>query len=415
MSQNHAHPSIAGYPNRCDDLGFDAITLDEQGVTHFFRDEFLWSGFHSPADLINKTWPHLPDHLDAALRIHHKNSPDHHDRMFFFKGNQVWQYRGNISEGQFLIHDKFPGIPDNLGAAVQCPKGDCAEDSVIFFKGDTVYQLDLSTNAVKEKKWPELHHCTASNRWLEKYYCFQGTNFTRFNPITGHVPDGYPKDARNYFMRCEGRGEQFEHAHKNKSVDVSIYNRCSNRSFDEFNEDELGRMYAFRDGWYFRIDSNRDGWHPWRTNSSWPSLHGKIDAVFSWNSKMYFIQGPKLFIYKTEARYSLIQGYPKPVAEELGIPGTSVKATFICPQSSLLYVIMGNHLQSVNLEQTPKVLGNGFRIAHFHVDGAMCTTKGVYLFVGTKFYKYDSPDQLAAWESSPEPQSISKHFMSCPH
>ncbi|XP_078392294.1 hemopexin-like [Cetorhinus maximus] len=411
LSQHHPHPRIAGFPDRCDGLGFDAITLDEQGVTYFFRDEFLWKGFAAPAQRINETWPLLPSHIDAAVRVHHTLSPNENDRMLFFKGDQVYQYFGTTLEGQFLIHEKFPGIPANLDAAVACPIRECPANSLLFFKGETVYLLDLQTKLVKEKTWPQVHHCTSALLWLGNFYCFQGTNFTRFYPGTGIVPSGYPKDARDYFMHCEGRG----HGKKNKTSADSNYNRCNNRSFDEFNEDELGRVYAFRENLYFRLDTKRDGWHPWPLRFSWPELHGKIDGVFSWNKKIYFIQGSQLFVYKAEAQYALIEGYPKPVTEELGIPSTGVDATFICQGSSLLYVILGNQVQSVNLEKTPRNLGDGFRIGHSHVDGAMCNTNGVYLFVGAHYYKYNSPSDLAAWTSTPDPHSISLDFMSCVH
>ncbi|XP_048453802.1 hemopexin [Rhincodon typus] len=350
------------------------ITEDELNQHHSHprhEDEFLWRGFRAAAEFINKTWPGLPDHIDAAFRIHHKISPQHHDRMFFFKGNQVWQYYGTKLEGQFLIQDKFHGIPDNLGAAVECPEGECQHDSVLFFKGATTYLFDLSTNTVKQRPWTGLHHCTAAMRWIERYYCFQGSNFTRFHPHTGMVFENYPKDARNYFMQCEGRG------HGNKTADPSIHNRCSNRSFDEFNQDEFGRVYAFRDNCFFDF------------------------------------QGSQIYIYKAEAHYTLIEGYPKSVTEELGIHGTGVDATFICPGTSILYVIRGNQVQSINLEQTPRHLGDGFRIGHSHVDGAMCNTSGTFIFVGTDYYKYCSITELAGWTETPEPHSISADFMSC--
>ncbi|XP_038674906.1 hemopexin [Scyliorhinus canicula] len=286
MSPPHPQHNIPGFPDRCDGLGFDAITLDEKGDIFYFRDEFLWKGFNGTAEFINNTWPQLPTHIDAAIRIHHKHAPEYHDRMFFFKGTQVYQYYGTTFEGKFLIHDKFPGIPNNLEAAMECPVGVCAQDSVLFFKGDMVSQLNLNTTTVKARSWFGLGHCGAALRWLERDYCFDGTNFTRFHPSTGHIPKGYPKDARDYFMQCEGRG----HGTWNNTAAKSIHNRCSNESFEEFNEDEIGRMYAFRNNWYFRLDTNRDGWHPWPIHSSWPSLHGNIDGVFSWDKKMYFIQ-----------------------------------------------------------------------------------------------------------------------------
>ncbi|XP_072118533.1 hemopexin [Mobula birostris] len=402
-------PRSSGPPDRCDGLGLDAVIVNDHGTPQYFRDGFVWLGFRGSPQLIHNIWPQLPSHLDAAFHIHNPIHPDHHNRTFFFKGSQVWQYSGNTLEGTFQIRDKFPGVPDNLDGATECPQGECTSSSILLSKGDTMYLLDLSTKTVKAKSWQGVRGCSAMMRWIDRYYCFTGTTFTRFNPTTGQVPPGYPKDIRDYFFRCEGRG----HWSGNTTIDKNIFNRCSNVPFDEFDEDELGRVYAFRDNWYFRVDMKRMGWHPLTLNSSWTSLHGKLNGAFSWDKKMYFIQGSQLYIYKAIAGYSLIEGYPKPVSDELGISGIHVSATFICPNTSLLYVISGNHMRVIDLKQSPRVLGDGVRIGHPQVDGAMCNRRGIYLFIGTQYYQYNSPSELSAWKNLPEPRSIKDDFMHC--
>lgn len=400
-------PVIPGLPDRCDGLGFDAITLDEQGVTNYFKDGWVWAGHRGPARPISGAWAQVPTPFDAAFRLH-RTSGDRHDHVFIFKGERVWQFHGAVSVGNFLIRDLFPGVPDAPDGAVECPKGDCAEDSVLIIKGDTMYTLDLSTNTVKSRQWEAVRDCTALSRWLDRYYCFQGTLFTRFHPVTGAVEPVYPKDARDYFMVCPGRG----HASRNSSIDRRVFSRCSDVPYDAFDHDALGRMYAFRGDWYFRVDAQRDGWHPWPLSSSWPGLHGPVDAVFSWDNKMYFIKGQQLFIYKAVARYNLIHGYPRPLSDELGITGT-VDAAFICPGSSLLHLITGNQMRAVNLDESPRMPQLVTRIPQLRLDGAMCDGDGVWLVAGGRFYRYPSPAAITAPDSSPTTGSVTERFMGC--
>ncbi|KAL0184538.1 hypothetical protein M9458_020234, partial [Cirrhinus mrigala] len=98
--------------------------------------DHLYKGFHGEAELSNKTFPELDEHhhlghVDAAFRMHAAESPDHHDHQFFFLDTKVFRYYKHKLEKDYPkdISDDFPGIPDHLDAAVECPKPDCPEDS----------------------------------------------------------------------------------------------------------------------------------------------------------------------------------------------------------------------------------------------------------------------------------------------
>lgn len=52
-----------------------------------------------------------------------------------------------------------------------------------------------------------------------------------------------------------------------------------------------------------------------------------------------FWQGDQIYIYKSAAHYTLIEGYPKPLKEELGIEGP-VDAAFVCDEH-VAHVIQG--------------------------------------------------------------------------
>lgn len=401
-----------GIAERCADRGFDAITLDDKGVMYYFRDEFVWKGYRGPAEPINNTWPEIEAPIDAAFRIHHKNKPEAHERMFLFKGDKTWAYHENrlVPGYPKPISEEFPGVPTHLDSVVECPAGECKADSVLFFKGDAVYTYDLSQpSAIKVRYWPSVQNCTAAVRWLEKHYCFQGVNFTRFNPVTGDVHRGYPLDSRDYFISCPGRGHGHE-TRKNATL-MSIKDRCSNRSFEAFTSDDSGRIYGFRGGWYFRIDSKRDGWHAWPLNSTWKELTGIVDAAFNWENKMYFIQGSQVTIFRSDQLYTLVQGYPRPLQEELGVQ--QVDAAFTCPHSSDVYIIKGNTLSLVDLKQTPRVPGKEHTIIHRHVDSAMCNSQGVHVFEGAWFYLYKDVNELLQAQQPPQPRSIKAEFMDC--
>ncbi|KAJ8246698.1 hypothetical protein GJAV_G00254400 [Gymnothorax javanicus] len=213
MADHHEDHHDNDKPDRCAGIEFDAIAPDENGTAYFFKGDYLWKDYMGQAVHINTSFEELDDHhhldhVDAAFRMHSGSDPDDHDHIFFFLNEKVFSYYNHTLEPGFPkdIKDEFPGIPDHLDAAIECPKGECNEDAVIFFKGDDIYHYDITTKTAKPKKWPQVPKCTSAYRWLERYYCFHGHNFTRFHPLTGDVGPQYPKDARNYFMKCPGFG-----------------------------------------------------------------------------------------------------------------------------------------------------------------------------------------------------------------
>uniref|UniRef100_A0A8C6XAL6 Hemopexin n=1 Tax=Naja naja TaxID=35670 RepID=A0A8C6XAL6_NAJNA len=382
---------------RCaDEEGFDAVTLDEAGTMVFFKGSSVWKGFTGTAEPIEDSWPEIQGPVDAALRIHYHDHPEGlHDNVLLFQVLRPGYPK--------LIEQEFPGIPADLDAAVECHPKECPSETIVFFQGEKdslVFSYDLRTKAVKQRSWPAVSNCTAAVRWLERYYCFQGIRFLRFDPLRGDVPPTYPRDARDYFMRCPGRGHGRE-SQKNATL-RGILDACSGRPFPAFSSDDPGRIYAFRGGHYFRVDSVRDGLHAWLLNHTWSGLEGEVDAAFSWADKLYFIQGSQVTIYRSEHGYSQVEGYPRPLVEELGV--SKADAAFTCPHSSVLHIIQG---------QSPRSPGPPQLLPHPHVDSAICTSKGVFLFVGADFHQYQDMAQLSTATVSAPAQNTAAVFFRC--
>ncbi|NXK13857.1 HEMO protein, partial [Herpetotheres cachinnans] len=272
--------------------------------------------------------------------------------------------------------------------------------------GDTVYAFDLELRVTKSRTWPGLGPCTAALRWLERYYCLHGTRFQRFDPRTGEVHPGYPRDLRDYFIPCPGRA-----GHGNASWG-DAGNGCSKMPFQALLSDDTGRIYAFRGGLSFRLDSWQDGHHAWPLGQTWPGLEGEVDAAFAWDGRTYLIQGSQVSIFLSEQGHRRVLGYPRPLQEELGVP--SADAAFTCPGSAHLYLITGDRIRLVDLTQMPRHVGEPVPLPHGHVDGAMCTKDGVFLFDGTGYHRYPSVAQLLEARQPAPPQSITADFFHCP-
>ncbi|XP_056445019.1 hemopexin-like [Gadus chalcogrammus] len=392
-------------PDRCDGIEFDAITPDEQGKQLFFKDGFLWKGFRGPAQRVAESFSGI-GRVDAAFRMHREGSTEDHDHVYLFQDHMVFRYFNQTLQDGFpkKVEQEFPGVPCHLDAAVECPKGECTADSVLFFKGSEVHHYDVATRTVKKKEWPQVPPCTSVLRWMEHYYCFQGNNFTRFHPVTGGVEGAYPKDARAYFMDCPNVGHHGSGDHK--------LPLCSEVKLDAITSDDAGKTYFFTGSHYMRLDTIRDGKHAFPANRMWPEVAGGVDAVFSYQDKMYFIKGDQVFIYLSGAHYSLIEGYPKTLQEELGVQGP-VDAAFACPGDHTAHIIQGDQMKDVDLSATPRTVTKVTTLRHAKVDSALCGPDGLKLFVGGSYYEYTATGELGAGQVERLASAIAPSMMAC--
>uniref|UniRef100_A0A8D2AD74 Hemopexin n=1 Tax=Sus scrofa TaxID=9823 RepID=A0A8D2AD74_PIG len=420
---------------RCSDgWGFDASTLDEHGAMLFFKGPSVWAGQNWTRGLISERWKDAPSSVDAAFRRGH-------DRVFLIQvsrpgpavstfwhllptgtnmleGDKVWVYPPEKEkENPRSLQEEFPGVPSPLDAAVECHRGECQDEGVLFFQGTHTWFWDSTTKTTKERLWPAVGNCSSAMRWISRYYCFRGNQFLRFDPVTGHVDPKYPRDVRDYFMSCPGRG----HAHRNATHHGD--DRCSpDLVLTALLSDNHGATYAFRGTHYWRLDTSRDGWHSWPIDHQWSHGPSAVDAAFSWDDKLYLIQGTQVYIFLTKAGYTLVDNYPKQLEKELGSPhGISldaVDATFVCPGTSRLHVMAGRKLWWLDLSLGAQGPWTELPWPHEKVDAALCTEKslgpnscsasglGLYIVHGPHVYCYKDVEKLVSAKALPQPQSV---------
>eukprot|EP00064_Thunnus_orientalis_P006344 superscaffoldBa00000657_g6361 len=407
---HHEHTHEAE-PDRCKGLEMDAVAPCGDGTLFFFSHDHLFKGFHGKAELSNESFHELDDHhhhVDAAFLMHYEDEPTEHQRMFLFLDDKVLSYHEHKLEDGYpkAISEVFPGIPDHLDAAVECPKPECDEDSVIFFKGDDIYHYTVKTKAVEEKEFTSMPNCTSALRFMEHYYCFHGHMFSKFDPKTGEVHGKYPKEARDYFMRCSKFSEDSDHVERE---------RCSRVHLDAITTDDAGNMYAFRGHHFIEKEEGNDTLKADTIESDFKELHSEVDAVFTYESHLYMIKDEEVFVYKIGEPHTLLDGYPKPVKEELGIEGP-IDAAFMCGDHHIAHIIKGDHIFDVDMKASPHTASDERPIALFKkVDAAMCGAGGVKVIVGSHFYHFDSPMLLVAGKALPEQHRVSMELFGCDH
>ncbi|CAM5073436.1 unnamed protein product [Eretmochelys imbricata] len=194
---------------------------------------------------------------------------------------------------------------------------------------------------------------------------------------------------------------------------MAIRDRCSGLAFQAFTTDDANRTYAFRGGQYFRLDSKRDGWHSWPLKPHVAGAGRAGGQRLQLGQEALPDQGSKVYIYRVGQGYTLVQGYPRGLEEELGITGAD--ATFTCPHSAELFVIKGNSLRRVDLNLSPRSERLEGPIPHAQVDSAMCNADGVHLFHGATFHRYASVAELTASPKPSAPQNVTAVLFGCPH
>ncbi|MBF0611048.1 MAG: hypothetical protein G8345_04780 [Magnetococcales bacterium] len=92
-------------------------------------------------------WPGIPDNLDAATYAGYSNS-SRNNKMYLFKGRVYWRWdlsTDTMDEGYpKAINAGWPGLPDNLDAAVYGGYSNSGRNNKLyFFKGGSYWRWDI--------------------------------------------------------------------------------------------------------------------------------------------------------------------------------------------------------------------------------------------------------------------------------
>ncbi|XP_010901644.4 hemopexin [Esox lucius] len=409
---DHGHHTGFGL-DRCKGLEMDAVVVNEEGVPYFFKGDHLFKGFHGKAELSNGSFAELDDHhhlghVDAAFRMHYEDNPTEHDHIFFFLDTKVFSYYKHKLEDGYPkdISAVFPGIPDHLTAAVVCPKPDCDEDSVIFFKGDDIYHYNVRTKKVDEKEFKSMPNCTSAFRYAEHYYCFHGHQFSKFDPKTGDVHGRYPKEARDYFMKCSKFGNTTDHVEREQ---------CSRVHLDAITSDDAGNVLAFRGHYFLDQDAATEKWTADPIEKHFKELHSNPDAVFTYENHLYMVKDNKIYVYTTAEPHKLLEGYPKALKDEIGLEGP-ISAAFVCQDHHIAHVVKGQTIYDIDLKASPRVPVKDLPFTTVSsIDAGMCGPKGVKIFKGNYYYHFDSMKVMLMSKLIPEAHSVPMELFGCDH
>jgi len=187
----------------------DAMVQTSDGTPYVFKGDKYWmmtdvsiaSGYPRK---ISDNWPGLPDNIDAAVTM---NTTGY---TFFFKGNQYWRFKDSSpSPGYPKSITNLEGLPANLDAALEWGE----DGNLYFFKGSQFWKYDTSSRTMASRypwdmsSWKNIpQNVDAALQWGNgKTYFFKGGKYWRFNDKTGAVDiksPSFPRNAGVWWFGC---------------------------------------------------------------------------------------------------------------------------------------------------------------------------------------------------------------------
>ncbi|XP_038045849.1 72 kDa type IV collagenase-like isoform X2 [Patiria miniata] len=195
-------------PGSCTGI-VDAVTTTRDRSTYTFEGNLVWkferrtsqiaTGFPKP---INQVFPGLPDNIDAALYY------PPYGKTYIFKGSQYWRTDNEVVDTGYPrdISSDWSGLPNDLDAAFIWRRN----GRIYFFKGDQYYRY----NGRVEGGYPRPssvwripgNRIGAAVQWLNRrtYFFHPSGEYYRFNDWRFRVDRGYPKSVAPIWQGCPG-------------------------------------------------------------------------------------------------------------------------------------------------------------------------------------------------------------------
>ncbi|KAL1266345.1 hypothetical protein QQF64_002020 [Cirrhinus molitorella] len=195
-------PQPPAPPLDCQNLVWDAVTTF-RGETVFFKDSFVWrssSSRRAARRQINSLWPNAPDSVDAAYE------DPAQDKLFLFKGQQVWAFNGqNLEPG-------YPKPLSSFGLPASVTKIDAAvhnmnKGKTLLFFDSYYYRYDERERNL-DQGYPKqvgdafagfTGEVTAAHITNNNIYLFSGKNLFEFSITNGRLLRLLNSD---YFQVC---------------------------------------------------------------------------------------------------------------------------------------------------------------------------------------------------------------------